>query len=186
MSGQERFVFVAEAFKSFQLTAKVDATFFIPAYVERYHSDRVAGYEIVVRFFIVKGESENAVQFFEKADALVFVQGKDNLAVAPGLEGILSGITRTDVPVIVYLAVDGKDLFTVGRVQGLSARLGIDDGKTLVRKDCGAAYVDATPVRSAVAYLLRHFQCFTSEFRSLGLYVENTCYSTHGCSCFRD
>ena len=72
----------------------------------------------------------------EKADALVFVQGKDNLAVAPGLEGILSGITRTDVPVIVYLAVDGKDLFTVGRVQGLSARLGIDDGKTLVRKDC--------------------------------------------------
>ena len=73
MSGQERFVFVAEAFKSFQLTAKVDATFFIPAYVERYHSDRVAGYEIVVRFFIVEGESENAVQVFEEIYAFFAV-----------------------------------------------------------------------------------------------------------------
>lgn len=48
----------------------------------------------------------------------------------------------TDIAVVVYLTVDGKDLLAVGRVQRLSTRLRVDDRKPLVCKDCGAAYIN--------------------------------------------
>ena len=53
----------------------------------------------------------------------------------------------TDIAVVVYLTVDGKDLLAVGRVQRLPTRLRVDDRKPLVCKDCGAAYINTAPVR---------------------------------------
>ena len=56
----------------------------------------------------------------------------------------------TDIAVVVYLTVDGKDLLAVGRVQRLPPDE-VDDRKPLVCKDCGAAYINTAPVRSAMA-----------------------------------
>ena len=53
--------------------------------------------------------------------------------------------------------IDGKDLLAVGRVQRLPTRLRVDDRKPLVCKDCGAAYINTAPVRSAMADFLCHF-----------------------------
>ena len=39
------------------------------------------------------------------------------------LKGVLSGVMCTDIAVVVYLTVDGKDLLAVGRVQRLPTRL---------------------------------------------------------------
>ena len=64
----------------------------------------------------------------------------------------------TDIAVVVYLTVDGKDLLAVGRVQRLSTRLRVDDRKPLVCKDCGAAYINTAPVRSAMADFLCIFK----------------------------
>lgn len=115
------------------------------------------GYEVIVRLFIVEGKGEDTVQFFEEIDALVFVEGEDDFAVRTRLKGVLSGVMCTDIAVVVYLTVDGKDLLAVGRVQRLPTRLRVDDRKPLVCKDCGAAYINTAPVRSAMADFLCHF-----------------------------
>ena len=94
---------------------------------------------------------------FEEIDALVFVEGEDDFAVRTRLKGVLSGVMCTDIAVVVYLTVDGKDLLAVGRVQRLPTRLRVDDRKPLVCKDCGAAYINTAPVRSAMADFLCHF-----------------------------
>ena len=70
----------------------------VASYIKGDYADGVAGDEVIVRFFIIEGEGEDAVQLFKEADAFVFVKGKDG----------------------------------------------------------GAAYVDTTPVRSAMTDFLRH------------------------------
>ena len=52
--------------------------------------------------------------------------------------------------------IDGKDLLAIRRIQWLSATFRIDDGKTFVSQDGTAAYINTTPVRSAMTDFLRH------------------------------
>ena len=49
-------------------------------------------------------------------NTFVTVKGKDDFAVASGLEIILSGVLCTDIPMVVDFSVHGKDLFPVGAV----------------------------------------------------------------------
>ena len=105
---------VAHPFERLQLRCDVAPFVGIPADVERNDADGVAGDEVIVRFFIIEGEGEDAVQLFEEADAFVFVKGKDDFAVGTCLEGVFSGIAGTDVAMVVNLAIDGKHLFAVG------------------------------------------------------------------------
>lgn len=114
VAGKERLVLVAETLKGFQLTAEVDVSILVASYIKGYHADGVAGDEVIVRLFVIEGKGEDAVQFFEEADAFVFVKGKDDFAVGTGLEGVFSGIAGTDVAMVVNLAIDGKHLFAVG------------------------------------------------------------------------
>ena len=88
MAGKERLVLIAETLKSFQLTAEVDVSILVASYIKGDYADGVAGDEVIVRFFIIEGEGEDAVQLFKEADAFVFVKGKDDFAVGTGLEGV--------------------------------------------------------------------------------------------------
>ena len=114
VSGKERLVFVTEAFEGFQFAAEIDASGFVAPYIKGNDTDRVAGNQVIVRLFVVEGESEDAVQLFEEVDAFVFIKGKDDLAVRTRLESVFPGIAGTDVAVVVNFAVDGKNLFAVG------------------------------------------------------------------------
>ena len=164
VSGKERLIFVAEAFKGFQFAAYVDVPLLVTADVERNDAYGVAGDQEVVGLFVIKGEGEDAVQFFEEVDTLVLVEGDNDLAVRACPEGVLPGITGTDLTMVIDFAIHGKDLPAVGRVEGLPTAFGVDDGEAFMCQDGTAAYVDTAPVRTAVTYLLRHFQRLASQF----------------------
>ena len=100
------------------------------------------------------------------------VQGEDDLTVGPGLELVVLEL-RTDVLVVVYLAVDSQHLLLVGREQRLPSALRVYDAKALMGKYCGAADVYAAPVRTAVADLLAHPQGFLPELRGLFLDIQD-------------
>ena len=80
---------------------------------------------------------------------------------------------------IIDLTVDGKDLLAIRRIQWLSATFRIDDGKTFVSQDGTAAYINTTPVRSAMTDFLRHSKHFVSQFLGLRFDIEDTYDSTH-------
>ena len=80
---------------------------------------------------------------------------------------------------IIDFTVDGKDLLAIRRVQWLSATFRIDDGKTFVSQDGTAAYINTTPVRSAMTDFLRHSKRFVSQFLGLRFDIEDTYDSTH-------
>ena len=47
---------------------------------------------------IIKGEGEDAVQVFEEVNTFVTVKGKDDFAIASGMEIIFSGVLCTNIP----------------------------------------------------------------------------------------
>ena len=116
----------------------------------------VAGNEELVALLIVEYEGKDAAEIFQKVDALVAIEGEDDLAVATRLEVILAGILLADVLMVIYLAIHGQHLLMVRRIQRLTARLRVDNAQSLVSQDGRAAAIDATPVRSAVTDLLTH------------------------------
>ena len=185
MPGEERLVRVAETFEGFQLAGAIDAAFPVVSDVEGDDTDGVAGDEEGVLLLIVEREGEDAVQVLQEGGAFVAVEREDDLAVASRLEVVASGIPRTDVAVVVNLAVHGQNLFPVRGVERLPAALRVDDGEPFVAKYGTLATIDAAPVRSAVAYLLGHGQCFPAQFRRLFLDIENGCNSTHDVCLFR-
>ena len=65
MSGEERFIFVAQAFEGFQFACTVDLTVLVPADIQRDDTDGIAGNEEFVTFLIVEGEGENAALPFD-------------------------------------------------------------------------------------------------------------------------
>ena len=130
VAGKERLVLIAETLKSFQLTAEVDVSVFVASYIKGDYADGVAGDEVIVRFFIIEGEGEDAIQLFEEADAFVFVKGKDDFAVGTCLEGVFSGIAGTDVAMVVNLAIDASTCLRSGEYKGCPP----DSGSTMERR----------------------------------------------------
>ena len=179
VSRKEGFVIFAETFESFQFTAYIHLSICIIPDIKRYNADRVAGNEKLVFFFIVECECENTVKLFQEVYAFVFIKRKYHFAIASCLKFITSGILCTYVPMIVYLTVYGKYHFMVGRVERLPSTFRVDDRKAFVCQDGTAAYIDTTPVRSAMTDFLCHTQCFVPQFFRLVLYIEYSCYSTH-------
>ena len=156
MAGKEWFVFVTETFKSFQFTGYVDCSICIMSYIKRYYANRVTGDKEFIPFFIVKSKSEDAVQLFEEMNTFVLVKCQNDFAVTTCPEFIASGIPGTYFTVIIDFAVNGKNLFTVGRVKGLSSTLRIYNGKAFVCEDCTASGVNTTPIRTTMTDFLCH------------------------------
>ena len=186
VSWKEWFILVAEAFKCLKLRANVCLSVLIMTDIERYNADWVASDEVLIVLLVIETESEDAVKLLENPRRIldfhafpVAVEGKDNLTVRARLELIASLIPLANLAMIVYLTVYGKHKLTVWREERLLTRLRIDDAESLMCKDRRTSNVDSAPVWSAMTDLLRHLQCFLTEFRRLFLNVQNTCYSTH-------
>ena len=103
--------------------------------VERNDANGVARQEEFVALAVIEGKGKDAAEFLEEVDAAVAVQRQDDLAVRPGLEIVAPGIMGTDVAVVVYLTIHGQHGLTVGRIQRLATRLGVDDRQPLVGED---------------------------------------------------
>ena len=80
---------------------------------------------------------------------------------------------------IVYLAVYGQYLLTVGREERLAPRLRIYDRQPLMGQDGRPASIDAAPVGTTVTNLLTHTQGLLTPFGRLLAKIENTYNSTH-------
>lgn len=80
---------------------------------------------------------------------------------------------------VIYLTVDSQDLLLVGREEGLSAALRVDDGQTLMAKDGSGACIDTAPVGTAVTNLLTHTERFLTQLGRLLLDIEYSYNSTH-------
>ena len=72
---------------------------------------------------------------------------------------------------VIDFAIDGQHLFLVGRIEGLSAALGVDDAQSLMGEDGTPAAVYTTPIWTAVADFLTHLQGLLTQFCCLFLDV---------------
>ena len=127
MAGQERLVVLALALEGFQLRGYVHLSVGIATNVQWDNANRVASNQEFVGFLVVKGKGKDTAQVFQEVDTFFAVQGQDYLAVATRLEIVLTGIAATYLLMVVNLAVNGKHLFVVGREQGLTTRLWINN-----------------------------------------------------------
>ena len=173
MSGREGFVSFALPFERLQFRGHIHGSAAVIAYIERYHSDGVAGYQEGILLFVVKGEGKDAGDVLQEVDAFVAIERKDDFAVAARLEVVTSGILAANLLMIVNLAVDGQHHLPVGREQRLSAALRVDDRETFVSKDGRAATINAAPVRTTVPDFLAHAQSLLAKLVRLLLDVED-------------
>ena len=127
MAGQERLVVLALALEGFQLRGYVHLSVGIATNVQWDNANWVASNQEFVGFLVVKGKGKDTAQVFQEVDTFFAVQGQDYLAVATRLEIVLTGIAATYLLMVVNLAVNGKHLFVVGREQGLTTRLWINN-----------------------------------------------------------
>ena len=127
MAGQERLVVLALALEGFQLRGYVHLSVGIATNVQWDNANWVASNQEFVGFFVVKGKGKDTAQIFQEVDTFFAIQCQDNLAVAARLEIVLTGIAATYLLMVVNLAVNGKHLFVVGREQGLTTRLWINN-----------------------------------------------------------
>ena len=118
-------------------------------------------------------------------NTFVAVKGEDHLTVTPGPELVAAGILGADVTVVIDFAVNRQYLLPVGRIKRLSSALRIDYGKAFVCQDGTSATIHSTPVGPAVTYFACHSESLVPEFPALNLYIEDSCYSTHNCNCFK-
>ncbi len=189
VAGQEGLVVVAMPFKRLELAGHHDLAVGGIAHIERNHPYRVARHQKLVVLGIVEGKGKDAVQLLEHGyDGLVSrhalatqpaVEGQDDLAVAAGEKPVGAAQPCTQLAVIVDLAVHGQHLLAVGGIEGLAARLGVDDAQALVGQNGRTAAIDAAPVGAAVTQLAAHAQRHVAQLGALLSYIENCYYSTH-------
>jgi len=179
MPRQEWLIRLAKALQRLQFRCDIQLAVRIVADVERNDADGITGNQKLVLLLVVEGEGENAVEFLQELYAPVAVEGENHLAVAARLELVAPGISDADVPMVVYLAVHRKNLLAVGRIERLPATFRIDDGQTLMSQNGTPAHVDSAPVRTTVAYFLRHAQCLLTQLRCLLLDVEYSYNAAH-------
>ena len=170
---------LAESFEGFQLGADIYCSVVIITYVKRYDTDWVAGNEEFVFLLVIKHKGEYAADVFKEVDTFLFVEGKDNLAVALCLEIVLASIQASYLLMVVYLTIDSQHLFPVRRIKRLTTTLGVNDAQSLMSKDSTAATIYTTPVRTTMTYLLTHLQSFFAQFLRLLFYIQYSCNSTH-------
>ena len=139
----------------------------------------VAGDEESVLLLVIKSEGEDAVQIFEKVDALVAIKRQNNLTVAARLEIITPLVSFSYLLVVVYLTIHGQHLLAVGREQRLTSTLRVDNAQSLVRQYGASRTMNAAPVRTAVTYLLAHAKRLCAQLWRLLFNVEYCYYSAH-------
>ena len=90
MTWQERLVLIAESLQGLELAADIDGAVLVAADIKRNDSYRITGNEICILLAVVQGKCVNAVEIFEKVNALLLVKSQDNLAVRAGLKLVLT------------------------------------------------------------------------------------------------
>ena len=184
VAGQEGFVALAETLERLQFAGTIEGAVAVVSDIQRNDTYGVTGDEKLVALFVVEGKGKNAVQLLQKVDTLVAVECQYHLAVATRLKLVLTRIPLPDFAVVVNLAIDGKHLLAVGRVEGLASALGVDNREALMGQDGRASAIDAAPVGAPVTNLLGHGQGFLTPLGRLALNIEYGCYSTHDKGCF--
>ena len=154
MARKEWLIAFAEALQRLEFAAYVQGAVGVVADVERNDSDRVTGDEEFVLLLVVQGKCEDTAEVLEEVDSLLLIEGKNDFAVAAGLEGILVRIPGADCGMVVDLAVDGKNMLSVRRHQRLSAGKRIYDRQSLMGENRCLSTIDSAPVRSSVTDLL--------------------------------
>ena len=114
VAGQEGLVTLALALEGFQFGGDVDGAIAIVTYIKRYDADGVAGYEELIALLIVEHKGKDAAEVLEEVDALLAIEGKDDLTIGTRLELVLTGKAATDFLMVVNLAIDGKHLLAIG------------------------------------------------------------------------
>ena len=90
MTWQERLVLIAESLQGLELAADIDGAVLVAADIKRNDSYRITGNEIGILLAVIQGKCVNAVEIFEKVNALLLVKSQDNLAVRAGLKLVLT------------------------------------------------------------------------------------------------
>ena len=103
----------------------------VAAGVERDHADGIAGDHVPVAPGVVEHEREDPVQLVQEVGALLEVEGKDDLAVRIGREGVIR-VAGPQLAVVVDLAVDGQHGRRLQVAQRLGAVEHVHDGEPLV------------------------------------------------------
>ena len=179
MSGEEGFVAFALTFEGFELGSYIDGAVAVISYIKRNDTDGVTGNEEFVLLLVVEHKGEDATEVFEEVDALLAIEGEDNLTVGARLELVLAGIAATNLLMVVYLTIDGEDLFLIRTIERLTTTLGVHNAQSLVGENGTATTVYSTPVRSAVADFLTHLQRLITQRMRLLLNIQYSYDSTH-------
>ena len=176
---QKRLVTLALTLQGLKLACHKHLSVGVVSDIKRYDAYMVAGDEESVLLLVIKSEGEDAVQIFEKVDALVAIKSQNNLAVAARLEIITPLVSFSYLLVVVYLTVHSQHLLAVGREQRLTSTLRVDNAQSLVRQYGASRTMNAAPVRTAVTYLLAHAKRLGAQLWRLLLNVEYCYYSAH-------
>ena len=121
MTWQEWLVALTLAFEGFQLAGYINRAVAVVTNIKRNHANRVAGNEKLVLLFVVEHKGKDAAEVFQEVDALLTIEGQDDLAVRACLELVLTSIATTNLLVVIYLSIDSQHLFVVWREERLSA-----------------------------------------------------------------
>ncbi len=110
------------------------------------------------------------------------MQCVDDLAIGTGGEAMRSREPALEFAVVVDLAVDRQHQVAIGRTQWLRTTGMVDDGQPLVHQDRAVVMMDAAPVGTTVALLLRKLQRLPSQGLDVvaGLQPEDAEDGTHG------
>src|SRR5882724_7901906 len=104
----------------------------------------IAAYEQATSARIPQPEGKHAAQMIYEAVAVLDIQRDDDFTVAVGQEAVAARLEiRTQLLVVVNLAVAHQPNGFVGIDQGLAAALEVDDRKAAVAEDGGAVVLDA-------------------------------------------
>ena len=91
-------------------------------------------------------------------NAFLTIECQDDLTVRTRLKVIRTLKVLANALMVIYLAVHGKHLLSVGRVERLLARLRIYDRQSLMTQNGCPSGINTAPVRTAMTYFLRHAQ----------------------------
>jgi hypothetical protein len=121
VSRKERLITLTLPFQSLQLGGDIYRPVIVITDIKGNDTDRVTGNEEGILLLIIEHKGKDATEVLQEINAFLTIQGENHLTVAARLEVILSGKLPSDVLMVIYLPIDGKNLFPVRREQRLSS-----------------------------------------------------------------
>ena len=145
---------VAGVHQSLHFRGHPQAPCVIGSVIEGNDADGIAGDDPRVRCRIEQHKGVHAGQVLDEVPSVLPVEGEDDLAIAAGLEWIVTtGSTGTpgfEVDVVVNLSVDGEHSARIRIDERLGTAEHIDNGESFMRDDGRRKFTDAGPIRSSM------------------------------------